>query len=133
MRKTPSKRLNKTLLKLVLQYPLTALDFLHTEADIAHTGMSCTYISQIRHRVLCRGQELSGPSAGTRSAIQPRGKSSTKQEQYIHLALLGILQIATGVRGSSVALEKPELGNFTKSQILEKRSRIYAGHQRSLS
>ncbi|KAG5305514.1 protein kinase [Histoplasma capsulatum G186AR] len=44
MRKTPSKRLNKTLLKLVLQYPLTALDFLHTEADIAHTGMSCTYM-----------------------------------------------------------------------------------------
>ncbi|OJD15478.1 hypothetical protein AJ78_04274 [Emergomyces pasteurianus Ep9510] len=128
MRKTPTKRLKKTLLKLTLQYLLEALDFLHTEADIVRTDLKSDNI------MLSIADEyvLDDFSQAEICDPVPR-KIIMKQEQYIHPALFETLLRTTGVLQSCAILERQGLEKHTKSPIPVKRNRISIERRRCLS
>lgn len=66
LRRNPSHRFTEDLLKVLLQYLLSALDYLHTDAHIIHTGKTWLPIMQTRDLTGLRHQclEHSSPNRG---------------------------------------------------------------------
>ncbi len=75
------KKLPEDLLKLVLQYILTAVDYLHSEAKVIHTGSSQSAFRIFRVHTFCAHQIFKRrTSSSTWTTSPPSRRSTTKNK-----------------------------------------------------